>query len=206
MKIIDISVPIYEGMPTYMGNQVNQPKINTKTHDYITDTTLQLNIHTGTHIDAPLHMLTAGDHVETIGLERLVRSCKVFDLTNVNDRITESDLKNLAIKKDDFILLKTKNSFGETTIEEFIFLAEDGANFLIERGIQGVGIDTLGIERSQTNHPTHKGLFTNDIIIVEGLDLRDVNEGEYLMVCAPIKLLKTEAAPARVFLIDGMNI
>ncbi|MFC0470434.1 cyclase family protein [Halalkalibacter kiskunsagensis] len=203
MKIIDISVPIYEGMPTYMDNQANQPKVNTQTKGYITDTTLQVNIHTGTHVDAPLHMMQNGETIETIGLEQLVRTCKVMDLTNVHDCITAADLEKLPIEKNDFILLKTKNSLGETSAVDFVFLAEDGAQLLVEKGINGVGIDTLGIERSQSGHPTHKLLFANDIIIVEGLQLNDVEEGEYMMVCAPIKLLNTEAAPARVFLVPG---
>lgn len=206
MKIIDISIPIFEDMPTYMNSEGNQPKISPKTHDYITDTNLSMNIHTSTHLDAPLHMIIGGDNIETIGLERLVRSCKVIDLTMVNDRITAADLQGFTINKGDFLLFKTKNSFGEeTSATEFVFLAEDGAKFLIEKGVNGVGIDTLGIERSQTGHPTHKALFSNDVLILEGLNLKDVAEGEYFMVCAPIKLLNTEAAPARVFLIEGMN-
>ncbi|MBY0095913.1 cyclase family protein [Mesobacillus maritimus] len=203
MKIIDISIPIYEGMPTYMDNPANQPIIKTKTHGYITDTNVQMNIHTGTHIDAPLHMIEEGETIETIELSRLVRSCKVLDLTHVNDRITAADLQDFPIVKDDFLLLKTKNSFGETSAMEFIFLAEDGAQYLIDKGIDGVGIDTLGIERSQTGHPTHKALFSNDVLIVEGLNLKEVYEGEYTMICAPIKLQNTEAAPARVMLIEG---
>jgi arylformamidase len=206
MRIIDISIPIYEGMPTYMNNQTNQPKIKTETHGYITDTTVQMNIHTGTHIDAPLHMIEEGENIETIELDRLLRPCKVLDLTHVNDRITAADLQDLPIMKDDFLLFKTKNSFGETSAMEFIFLAEDGAKYLIEKGIEGVGIDTLGIERSQTGHPTHKTLFSNDVLIVEGLNLKEVAEGEYTLICAPIKLLNTEAAPARVFLIEGTNL
>lgn len=205
MKIIDISIPIFEGMPTYMNSQGNQPKINTQTHDYITDTNLRMNIHTSTHLDAPLHMIKGGENIETIGLERLVRSCRVLDLTEVNDRITAADLQDLSINKGDFLLFKTKNSLGETSATEFIFLAEDGAKLLIEKGVNGVGIDTLGIERSQTGHPSHKALFSNDVLILEGLNLKEVAEGEYFMVCAPIKLLNTEAAPARVFLIEGMS-
>jgi len=203
MKIIDISIPIYEGMPTYMDNPANQPIIKTNTHGYITDTNVQMNIHTGTHIDAPLHMIENGETIETINLSRLVRPCKVLDLTHVNNRITAADLQDLPIVKDDFLLLKTKNSFGETSSMEFIFLAEDGAQFLVDKGIDGVGIDTLGIERSQTGHPTHKALFSNDVLIVEGLNLKEVSEGEYTMICAPIKLQNTEAAPARVMLIEG---
>ncbi|WP_100407300.1 cyclase family protein [Bacillus solitudinis] len=202
MKIIDISVTIYEGMPTYMGNEANQPVIQTKTNDYITDTNLKMNIHTCTHIDAPLHMLKQGKTVETIELEKLVRPCKVIDVTKARDRISSDDLRGAEIEKGDFLLLKTQNSLGMTTNDNFIFLAEDGAKYLSEKGISGVGIDTLGIERSQNNHPTHKTLFTKDIIILEGLDLKEVEAKEYLLVCAPLKLIGTEAAPARAFLID----
>ncbi|WP_088102110.1 cyclase family protein [Halalkalibacter urbisdiaboli] len=205
MKIIDISIPIHEGMPTYMGNTANQPKITTTTNGYITDTRLDMNIHTCTHIDAPLHMINQGETIESIGLERLVRRCKVIEV-DANDRITEEDLHGKDIEQGDFLLLKTKNSFGQTSEKEFIFLAEDAAQYLIQMKIDGVGIDTLGIERSQENHPTHKGLFSNDIIIIEGLDLKEVDPGEYLLVAAPLKLTQIEAAPARVFLIEGLAL
>lgn len=204
MKIIDISIPIHEGMPTYMDNENNQPEIVTKTSGYITDTTLKMNIHTSTHIDAPLHMLNDGETIESIELEKLIRKCKVIDLVHVNDRITAEDLQDKDIQPDDFLLFKTKNSSGETSNTEFIFLAEDGATFLVEKKIAGVGIDTLGIERSQENHPTHKSLFSNNIIIIEGLNLKDVAPSNYFMIAAPLKLTKTEAAPARVLLIEGM--
>lgn len=71
--------------------------------------------------------------------------------------------------------------------------------------MRGVGIDSLGIERSQEGHPTHKTLFNNSIIIVEGLRLKEVVEGEYFMVIAPLKLEGTDGSPARALLIDGFG-
>ncbi|MFP4015588.1 MAG: cyclase family protein, partial [Halanaerobiales bacterium] len=74
------------------------------------------------------------------------------------------------------VLLQTKNSF-EKRESNFIFLADSGADFLLENGALGVGIDTAGIERSQEGHPTHKKLLANKIFIIEGLVLKDVVPG-----------------------------
>lgn len=205
MKIYDISAPIFEGMAVYKNKPEKQPKFSTSTNAHVTESRIDMDLHSGTHIDAPLHMENNGETIEAISIEKLVRPCKVFDLTTVNDRITKDDLKSLNIEKDDFILLKTKNSFEEEFNFEFIFLAEDGAEFLAEIGVQGIGIDALGVERSQPGHPTHKTLFSNEIIVIEGLRLKEIEQGEYFMVAAPLKLVGVDAAPARILLIDEMN-
>ncbi|TWT27481.1 cyclase family protein [Planomicrobium sp. CPCC 101110] len=203
MKIFDISSPIYEGMPVYKNKAEKQPKFITNTNGHVTESRIEMDAHTGTHIDAPLHMLNDGDTFESISLEKLVGQAKVVDLTNVTDGIAKSDLESLSIEKDDFILFKTSNSFDEDFNPEFIFLKEDGANYLAEIGIRGVGIDALGVERSQPNHPTHKALFKADIIVIEGLQLKDVEAKSYLMVAAPLKLIGIDASPARVILIEN---
>ncbi|MDG5789700.1 cyclase family protein [Evansella sp. AB-P1] len=202
MKVIDISTAIYEGMPVYKNKAEKQPKLNTETNGYVTESRLQLDVHTGTHIDSPLHMIPEGDTFETIDINTLVGPCKVFDLTNVEDRITANDLKNLKIDKHDFILFKTKNSFDEEFNFDFIYLSEDGAAYLTKIGVRGVGIDSLGVERSQQGHPTHKILFENKVIIIEGLRMKDVASGEYTLIAAPLKLLGTDASPARVLLLE----
>ncbi|UTR09759.1 cyclase family protein [Evansella sp. LMS18] len=205
MKIIDISAPIYEGMPVYKNKDEKQPKITTVTNKHVTESRIDLDLHTGTHIDSPLHMINDGDTFETIPLEKLYRECKVFDLTAAEDRITAEDLKDLDIEENDFILFKTKNSFEEEFNFEFIYLAEDGAKLLAEKGIDGVGIDSLGVERSQPDHPTHKTLFGNGIIVMEGLRLKDVEPGSYFMAASPLKLSDTDASPARVVLLEGIK-
>ena len=205
MKIYDVTAPIFEGMPVYKNKPEKQPKLTTVTNGYVSETRLALDVHTGTHIDAPLHMVTNGDTFETIPIEKLVGSCKVLDLTHVEDRITKADLDKLDIQADDFLLFKTKNSFDEEFNFEFIFLAEDGAKYVSELGVRGVGTDALGIERSQEGHPTHKTLFANNIIIIEGLRLKDVDEGSYLMVAAPLKLAGIDASPARILLLENLK-
>ena len=202
MKVYDVSSPIYTGMPVYKNKPEKQPKQTTNTNGYVTETRLELDVHTGTHVDAPLHMVVDGETIETLPLDKLVGPCKVFDLTAVEDRITVKDIEGLDIGKDDFLLFKTKNSFDEEFNFDFVFVAEDAAKYLAKIGVSGVGVDALGIERSQEGHPTHKTLFANGVIIIEGLRLKDIAEGEYIMCAAPLKLSGVDASPARIVLMD----
>lgn len=205
MKLFDVTADIYEGMPVYENIPEKQPKIDTVTNEYVTDTRISLDLHSGTHVDSPLHMINDGDTIETISIEDLVGNVKVFDMTHVEDRISLADIKGLSIERNDFIIFKTKNSLEDAFNFEFIFVAEDAANHLAEIGIKGVGVDGLGIERAQPGHPTHRTLFKEKIIVMEGLRLAEVAEGEYFMVAAPLKIRGTEAAPARVLLFEGIR-
>ncbi|WP_096199785.1 cyclase family protein [Bacillus sp. FJAT-45350] len=206
MKMYDITVPIYDGMPVYKNKPEKQPKLETKTNGYVTESRLSLDVHTGTHIDAPLHMVNDGETFETIEMDKLVGPCKVFDFTELDGGIKKEHLEGLDIEENDFILFKTKNSYDKEFNFDFIYLAECGAKYVAEKGIRGVGIDSLGVERSQEGHPTHKTLFGNRIIIIEGLDLKEVEQGSYFMVAAPLKLSGTDASPARVLLFEGMGV
>lgn len=205
MKMYDITGEIFEGMAVYKDKPEKQPKINQLTNGYVTETRMEMDVHTGTHIDAPLHMKVGGETFESISLDKLVGKCKVLDLTASENGISKAELEEFELEKEDFVLFKTKNSFDDHFNFDFVFLAEDGATYLSELGIRGVGIDALGIERSQEGHPTHKTLFAHDIIIIEGLRLKEVEQGEYFMVAAPLKLVGTDASPARVMLFEGLS-
>ncbi len=205
MKIYDVTSSIYEGMPVYKNNLNRQPQVTTETDGHVTESRICLDVHTGTHVDAPLHMINNGKTIESIQIEELVRPCKVFDLTTVNEKITKQDLEKITIEKDDFIILKTKNSFDTKFNFQFVYVEEKAANYLVEKEIAGVGIDSLGIERDQEGDPTHKTLMSNGIIIMEGLRLKEVEAGDYFMVAAPLKIVGTDGAPARVLLLDQQN-
>lgn len=204
-KIYDVSMAIYEGMSVYKNKTEKQPVFQRVTNNYVSETKVTMDAHCGTHVDAPLHMIVEGETMESISIEHLVGPCRVLDLTHVTDGITRSDVENLGIEEGEFLLLKTANSYDETFQPEFIFVKEDAALFFSEKKIKGVGIDALGIERSQQGHPTHKTLFNNGIIIIEGLRLKEVPAGHYFMFAAPLKLVGTDASPARVLLVEGLN-
>lgn len=213
VKVLDISMPIYHGMPVYKNKPEKQPVFETSadfpTHG-IHETRVHMDAHTGTHVDAPLHMLEHGATMESVTLPQLVRPCRVIDLTGVVGSVKSADLVPHGIEAGEFVLLKTKNSFrpaADGFDADFVFLSEDAAAYLAERKVAGVGIDALGIERSQPEHPTHKLLFAAGAVIAEGLRLADVPEGRYFLVAAPLNFTGTDAAPARILLLsDGVPL
>jgi arylformamidase len=160
-----------------------------------------IDAHCGTHLDAPLHMLDKGETIDKFDLNLGFVKCRVVDLTAVDDKISETDLKNRSIAKGDYILLKTKNSFEDFFNPEFIYVDESGARYLKEQKIIGVGIDSVGIERSQPGHETHKILLDAGITILEGLRLKNVEEDQYSLIALPLKIRDVEASPVRAILI-----
>lgn len=207
MKIYDISMTIKEDMAVYNNNNEKRPQIiirdtyETSNHY---ESSILMDMHTGTHIDAPLHMVKDGKPMDSYKVEDFITKCKVLDFTDVNDRITVADLQKKEIEQGDFILLKTKNSFTEHFESNFIYLDKTASSYLQKLGINGIGTDGLGIERNQPAHETHINLLSNNIMIVEGLRLKDIPEGIYTLIVLPLKILHTEAAPARAILIEGL--
>ena len=205
MKLIDISMEITPDMKVYKGRDAKRPLLSVDS-DFSTgsshESRIEMNLHTGTHLDAPLHMVPDGDAMEAIPLERVARGCRVLDLTRASDRITAADLAGKDIRPGDFVLLKTRNSFEDILEGDFVYLEKTGAALLLERGVSGVGIDALGIERAQPGHETHILLFSAGVLILEGLRLTQVEEGEYFLVAAPIKIKGVDGAPVRAFLCE----
>lgn len=207
MKIYDISMSISEDMPVYNGKASKKPVFKVESNFQTAsayETRLNINLHTGTHMDAPLHFIEGGGTIDLLELEKVVRKCKVFDFQEVENCITQEQLAQKNIVTGDFVILKTKNSFVDILEKDFIFVDKSGAEYLRSKKIVGVGIDSLGIERSQPKHETHKTLLGEGIVILEGLRLKDVEEGEYLLVAAPIKIASAEAAPVRALLIANL--
>ncbi len=208
MKIYDISMTVTSDMPVYKGRKHKKPLFATDS-DFKTgtayETRLTMNLHTGTHLDAPLHFIEGGGTIEKIPLERFITRARVVDVTHVENGISAQDLDGKGIKAGDFVLLKTRNSFEDLLEGDFVYLDGTGARYLTDLGVAGVGTDALGVERAQPEHETHKTLLSAGVIILEGLRLADVPEGEYLLIAAPVKIA-AEAAPARAMLIEGLSL
>lgn len=210
--MFDISMTIRKDMLVYKGKDEIRPRLTT-IRDFnqgdAHESELQMNVHTGTHVDAPLHMLEDGENANLFFAENPFYKSKLLDLTEIDEKITAADLKEYNIEKNSFIILKTKNSqpgFLEKTPEKFIYLAESGAEYLIDKNIKGVGIDTNGIERAQSEHPTHKKLLGEKIMILEGLRLNQVPAGSYIMLLSLLKIADSDGLPGRAYLFENGEI
>lgn len=203
MKLIDISMPISPEMMVYKNRDEKKPifkPMKTYENSDFYESRLDLDLHTGTHVDSPLHMLENGATMEQIELDRWHGKAKVLDLTHVEEAIHLEDIQGQDLLEGDIVLLKTKNSLTETFDPDFVYLAEDAATYLVELGVKGVGIDALGIERAQASHATHKKLFEGQCFILEGLRLAHVEVGRYYLMALPLMLMGTEASPVRAVL------
>lgn len=198
--MIDITMKIKAGMKVYKNKDEKQPRFEHIQADHVYETDLSLNLHTGTHIDFPLHMIPGGKTSEDYTVDQFVGRCYVKDATYLNQRLLKRDLQAINVAGYDFIIFKTKNSQREAFDPDFIYVSQEAAEYLAGFELKGVGIDGLGIERDQPGHPTHLALLSKDILIYEGLDLRDIEEGVYEFIGLPTKIEAVEASPVRAIL------
>ena len=206
MIIYDISMTIERSMGVYKNIEEKRPVIKFEKKipgDSINESSMYMNVHTGTHVDAPYHVDDMGATIESVDLNKLITKCRVLDLTKVTDSITKEDLMDKNIRKGEFLLFKTTNSFKEEFDPNFVYVKKSAAEYLAEREIIGVAIDSFGIERAQPDHETHRTLFSKGIIIIEGVRLKEIQESEYFMCALPLKINGIDGAPARIVLIKG---
>jgi arylformamidase len=199
VRIFDVSVPVRPEMVTYPGD----PGVELERTSSIAEgaayniSRLSFGVHTGTHVDAPVHVVADGTGVDRLPVDVLVGPATVFDATTASSLDAET-LAAVGVEGER-VLLKTRNSqlwSSPSFAEDFLALSEDAARLLVERGVRLVGIDYLSVG----DEATHRVLLEAGVVAVEGLDLSGVEPGDYGLVCAPLKLVGCDGAPARVFL------
>jgi len=196
----DVTVPLHGGLARWPGS-IGFTREEWTSPDGFVNSTLTLDPHTGTHIDAPRHGLVEGADVASIPLDDLVGLCDVVDLRGVA-RIEARHLAGLDLAPR--VLFRTDNGAtwpaASTFSEDYVALAVDAARELAVRGCRLVGIDHLSIQPFGGDPETHHALMRAGAVILEGLDLRDVPAGRYEILCLPLRLAGAEGAPARVLL------
>jgi arylformamidase len=207
--IFDISVPISSTLPLYKGDP---PAEIVRVADFdrgdaMTLSRMAMGAHTGTHVDAPLHFIRGGGTVDQLDLQVLIGPARVVELPPVVGEIAGSDLEAAHLPAGtQRILFKTRNStlWSQPGFQEdFVALGVDGARWLLARGVRLVAIDYLSIEAfGSRDFPVHQLLLSAGVVIVEAVNLEGIPEGEYQLICLPIKLQGAEGAPARALLIQ----
>lgn len=201
--MIDITMKTSESIQVYKNRQEKKPKFSVASdfsNSSVYETVIEMNLHTGTHVDYPKHIFEKGKTSDDYDIGHFSGSSYVVDLSHVSEKITFEDIKGIDLVLYDFLILKTKNSFSDDFDFDFVYLAEDAARHISHFNLKGVGIDGLGIERAQEGHPTHRALLSKDILIFEGLSLKDVEEGAYEFYGIPTSISNVEASPVRAFL------
>lgn len=208
MHIYDISLSISADLPVWPGDPaVDIERVSAiDSGDDANVSRIDMGVHTGTHVDAPLHFLKDGGPVDQLDLKTLTGRAYVLDLPAV-DAIDARVLKTAEIPpRTRRILFKTRNSEywegGDSQFQEdFVAITADGAKYLVERGVRLIGVDYLSVAPYTQSVPTHKILLAAGVVVVEGLNLSNIEQGRYTLYCLPLKIAGSDGSPARAILI-----
>jgi arylformamidase len=206
-RYYDVSVPLRTGMPIYPGNpQVSITLAQDMSKGASADVSqLDMGSHTGTHVDAPRHIVPGAESIDQVPLDALIGPARLIafdDEVRVVDRaaLERHDLRG--VKR---LLVRTRNSAllaDDTFHSDYTYIAPDAAEYLVQLGVLLVGVDYLSIEQFHSGHHlTHKTLLGARVAIVEGLSLGEPAPGDYQLICLPLRIQGGDGAPARAVLV-----
>jgi arylformamidase len=163
-----------------------------------------MGAHTGTHMDGPIHFVPFGKGLDEMPLTATIGRARVIEISDP-EAVKPDELRSYTLHRDERVLFKTQNSArrwsSEEFIEDFVYVSQEAAQYLADRGIRTVGVDYLSVGGfSKDGAETHQTLLEAGIWVIEGLDLSEVEPGEYELVCLPIKIEQSDGAPARAIL------
>jgi arylformamidase len=208
MHIYDISLTVTPDLPVWPNDpRVVIERVAEIGHNSSANISrLEMSAHSGTHVDAPLHFIADGAPVDRIPLKILTGRVYLMHLPNVTTITAEALQKADIPPRTRRIIFRTRNSqYWSKSISgfqtDFVGISEDGARFLVNKGLKLVGIDYMSVAPFINGDPTHQIFLKAGIILLEGLDLSKVSQGRYMLYCLPLKLGGADGAPARAILV-----
>lgn len=198
----DISVTIDPRMLIYPGDTPFAKKYlhHFDHQDTLVISQFWMHAHCGTHVDAPYHFIQQGKKITDLSIDKFCGPAKVIPIEKAS--ITIDEVSQYDITAGDIVLFKTKNQHLLTSgvfHEEYVFLDKKCAQYLVQKRVKMVGIDYLSIDPFG-KAGSHHVLLGNDILILEMIDLRAVEAGDYYLYAFPLKIMDAEATPVRAVL------
>jgi arylformamidase len=203
---IDVSVTVRHGMPHWPDNPpiVMQRPMEIVRGHACNLSHLAMGVHTGTHVDAPVHFIHQAAGVDEMPLAATMGLARVIEITDPRE-ITAGELRGHSLQAGERVLFRTSNSprcwQADGFVEDFVYICEQAAEHLADIRVRTVGVDYLSVGGYRADGAKiHRILLSAGIWIIEGLDLSAVGPGRYEMICLPVKLHGSDGAPARALL------
>ena len=203
---IDVSVSLRSGMVHWPDNPPVQIEraLSIEHGDAANVSEISMGAHTGTHMDGPIHFVREGRGLDEMPLTATIGRARLIEI-RVPESIKPDELDPHGLRRNERILFKTQNSARhwstEDFIEDFVYVSQEAARYLADRRIRTVGVDYLSVGGFRKDGvETHRALLEAGIWVIEGLVLSEVEPGEYELVCLPIKIERSDGAPARAIL------
>lgn len=204
--IIDLTHTITKEMSLYPDTPVPDfSPLHTITRDGYRETSLTLTSHTGTHMDAPSHLLRTGSSLDQLPLSQFCGRAVVLDVSQAGPVLTAEYLQqhHNDLYCVDFVLFYTgwEQRWGTERYLEDAFPApdEDAARYLVSCGLKGAGTDAVSVDRlSDAALPVHTALLKGGLVILESLCLKKVRgRGHFQLYAPPLKFDGADGAPVR---------
>jgi arylformamidase len=205
---LDISYPINQDMVHWPTSPIYphiEPVKDPSKGDRVTMFQININVHNGTHIDAPRHFIADKITIDNNPLDVMIGEARIIEIRN-SESIKPEELADHDIQPGERILFKTRNSSLyklHKFVEDYVFIKKEAAYFLRDKKVSVVGKDYLAggsIKDIESLFEVHQTLLSNNIWIIEALDLSAVGPGKYELICLPIKISFADASPARVII------
>ena len=218
MKIIDLSLPIEEGMmtfPTHWHPVVEITILGRHGIEGRETRKIVLGTHVGTHADAPRHFIPNGGTIDNVPLDVLIGPATVVDFTGCAplQEITVASLRQkLNNQVPGRLILRTgwSDYFGNLKFyNEYPFLSEEAAQWLVEQGVRLIAMDTPSPDNpahsrgTPKDSPNHKVLLGAQVVLVEYLtNLKSITTPEVELIVLPLKLKGCDGSPVRCVAIE----
>jgi len=207
-SIHDISIILGEESFPYPGDPpfVKEMVSSIKDGNICDVSKLSMSAHSGTHIDMPAHFIIGENTLDDYPAQSFILPALVVGIED-KQSIKPKDLRNIDINPGDALLFKTNNSATDRCrsgvfSEHFVYLTPEAAAVCVKKKVGMVGIDYISIDKpDDETYPTHRKLLGGGILILEGINLKDVPPGRYTLICLPLKIKGGEASPVRAVLL-----
>ena len=201
--LYDITPPITPNMPVWPGDTPlsREVLLDMSKGDNLTLSTLHATVHLGAHADGPNHYGVDGRSIDQQDLKYYLGPCQVIRVAAQRD--TRISPEQISTRISTPRVLLSTGTYPDPTVfnEDFAALSTDLVDWLHERGVILVGVDTPSVDLfSSKDLPAHKRILAQDMAILEGLVLADVPEGEYELIALPLPLVGFDASPVRAVL------
>lgn len=205
-KAIDLTHTIMEEMPVYPGTE--EPEmIKTYTIEVngFRETKISFYSHTGTHMDAPAHMISMGKTLEKFSVDKFIGKAVLLEFKKKEDKkITLEALKpiELKLREADFLIINTgwHEYWGSAEyFKDFPALTEEAAKWLLQFNLKGIGVDTISIDSIEAgDFKIHEILMNRDLVIIENLNnLNSIEDDMFTFIAMPLKYREADGAPVR---------
>jgi arylformamidase len=206
--IYDISVPLgrgsvdWPGLPPYCRELISEIKDGAPCDV----SRLTLACHVGTHVDTPSHFIPGGKNLDEYPIDRWILPAQVASIRD-SDVVRSAELKHLDIRPGEALLLQTDNSVSGRVAsgvfsEKYVYISPEAADFLVSQRVGLLGIDYASVDPFPLGDATaHHKLLGAGMLLLEGINLKEVPVGRYTLFCLPLKVSGAEGAPARAVLI-----